>query len=107
MSIFDMLLANAMIGESGGGGGGGNSDYYEIPYNSDTYTLGKTWQEIADAITAYGVGKVIIVGKTPPQFVSSANVSARECSISVYATIGGTIETPYYADSTDDYPYED
>ena len=26
MSIFDMLLANAM-GESGGGGGGGSSDY--------------------------------------------------------------------------------
>lgn len=27
MSIFDMLLSNAMMGESGGGGGGGSSDF--------------------------------------------------------------------------------
>ena len=106
----DILTAdkmNALEQAVASGGGGGSSDYYEIPYNSDTDTLGKTWQEISDAITAYGVGKVIIVGRTPPQFVSSANASVREWSISVYSTIGGTIETPYYADSTDDYPFVD
>ena len=27
MSIYEMLLSNAMMGESGGGGGGGSSDF--------------------------------------------------------------------------------
>lgn len=57
MKIFDMLLANALMGESGGGGGGGGGidtisvtvihDFSALSGNNQNYTLDFATAEIA------------------------------------------------------------
>ena len=61
MKIYDMLLANAMMGEGGGGGGGGNSDFdymhkvdvYSLDASTGTVTLNITYSEIVASTDVY------------------------------------------------------
>lgn len=54
MKIFDMLLANAMMGEGGGGGGGGGDfSTAEVTFNAtEGFFTGETYDELGASYIA-------------------------------------------------------
>ena len=86
-------------------GGDGSSEYYVVSYSDGV--LGSTWKEISDALTEYGVGKVIIApdidnSRYPALTVSSATVD-HGCYVSVY-DVQGNENDDFYCSDEDDYP---
>ena len=73
MSIFDNLLATAMMGESGGGGGGGSSDFStatvtvvgrdDVNLNFSSIGIGPDGETIGatDWVDYYSTGQGVVV----------------------------------------------
>lgn len=53
MKIFDMLLANAMMGEGGGGGGGGSSDFSTVTVTIFNQTASSVVVEVPHIVEEY------------------------------------------------------
>ena len=83
-------------------GGGGSSNYVIL---EDNDTLGMTWQEISDALSA---GKVIIINKEyVPLKVSKVTDEDEVYGVWVYFDTIGTENEDYIALSPNDYPFYD
>lgn len=95
-----------LLGEHIGGGGGGDSQYPIINYDSDTFLLDWTWQQIKDALDA---GKTPLIPKIEGgggvEYVVEATTDGHgDYTVKSITNIG---EQEYYTDSADGFPTDD